>query len=827
MANKELPPFGEGVLSNRYIYSPGVSPDASVGLIGAKAFHLTELQHMGMPTPPFIVMTTNGWKDYYKDQRGTPKSELPADLHEQLINAIPYLEKDTEKHLGDKKKPLFVSVRSGAPSSMPGAMHTILNVGITDKNIEVLEKRIGRDNAQYAYFTLIRSLGTHVYGIPDARFKAIRDARVGHDPTTKPDVNNYVALVKEAKKIYEEYNAVFPEDPWDQLAIATDSVYRSWDSEEAADVRRTLHIPDDLGTAVTIQEMVWGNSNQKGAGSGVMFTRDPTTGKEDPIAVFAAQGQGPKVVGDTAKQLDTSLSQVPFRFNFGLKRISRQLSRIYQKPQEVEFTIDGQRLWILQTRSVPMSTLGEFRFLMDRVKSKLVSMEEAQKSLSLEQLHRLLVPELDLDALELARKSGGCLGEGVALSPGWATGKLVTSIEQARRYKHKPVILYADLSPKDLRELPPCVKAVISRTGSIGSHKARAATRLDSQGVVAIFGVHLDLDGIEKGSTVTVSGSTDEVFLGVIPTSSTDFGLLKNFERDIIAQWLEERRRNPWLFVSRENGINKMTDELEAVLEQSHRQFKSPKAHAIVAINAMMPSEIRIPYTVVIKEHEADVRQLVQQALVTGSDVTIRTCRYPDTRGTSPYAVITNQKDFERFFQDPDYTAKHGGWPRWLGDKTITEVVVGEIPKNKLNQKFYKNHCNWTLSCVGDRVYLQIVPGSPLLRSQEQVLPEHMITVEAQFDPNPSSINGIQLRHLHIGSELLTNSDRYAFLSLVSKTVLGEWWQKYNLALRMAAISEVFSKENFLTPGLEGQASDLGWGVKVYGVKLDEGDGDI
>jgi len=823
MVKLERDPSNEGSLFHRYIYIPCASrgtPDIS--LIGAKALHMTELHNAGFPVPPFITMTTNGWKDEYRDQQSSPNQGLPSVLQEQLASGLPYLERKTKECFGDKRNPLFVSVRSGSPASMPGAMHTILNVGITEKNIRVLERRIGRKNAQYAYFTLIRSLGTHAFGIPDDDFRTIRNNKVGHDSLNKPDVQHYKELVQAAKDIYKEFNVEFPEEAWDQLSIATDSVYRSWDFAEAIEVRRASNISDDLGTAVTIQKMVWGNSDNPGAGSGVVFTRDPTTGG-GPIAVFV-RDQGPKVVGDRAKQLDISLLQVPFLFRTQLNNRIRQLTTLYKRPQEVEFTIDGKRLWILQTRPTPMSTVGEFKFLLDQVQNKSLTEEEAKRELSIDQLHRLLVPGLDSDALALARKNGRCLGTGVPLSLGWATGYFVTSIEQAQQYGNKPVIFYADLSQRNLRELPHNVRGVISRTGSIGSHKARAATKLDSQGegAVAIFGVRLDK--FRKGRIVTISGSTKEVFLGEIPTSPTSAGLLDGSERNIIRRWLEAHNTNPWLFVTKDKGIDQLTNELEEVLEEARRKFLSPKTHAIIAINTVMPSEIRIPYTVVSKTDEVSVRQLIQQALASGSDVTIRTCRYPDTQGASPYAVITSGDELEHFFQNPNYTKKHGGWLRWIDDETITEVVVGKIPKNKLNPKFYRNHCNWTLSCVGDRIYLQIVPGSPLLRSQETALPEKMTTVEVQFDPSCPS--GIRLCRLVIGDELKSITDRYTFLNLVAMKVLGKWWKDYNLALRMAAISQAFPQ--FLVPGLEGQASILPgneW-VRIYGVKLDEGDGE-
>lgn len=824
MVKLERDPSKEGTLFNRYIYIPGVSHDPpDIALIGAKAYYMTELRNEGFPVPPHIVVTTNAWRDEYDKQQPPPERALPANIQEQLFCGLQYLEQDTKKHFSDKENPLFVSVRSGSPASMPGVMHTILNVGITEETIGALEKEIGQRSAQYAYFTLIRSLGKHAFGIPDSEFREIRDNLVGHNPSRKPDVQHYRELVQAAKAVYISHGVEFPEEAWDRLCIAADSVFRSWDSAESEDVRRDLNISHDLGTTVTIQKMVWGNSNKRDAGSGVVFTRDPKTG-DKPIAVFAAQAQGPKVVGDRAQQLDTSLLQVSFQFRAQLENYIQRLSKLYKRPQEVEFTIDGKRLWILQTRPVPMSTLGEFKFLMDQVNKGSITIEEAKRGLSLEQLQQLLVPELDPRALVSAKKEGRLLGTGVSLSSGWATGSKITSIEQAKRCGNKPAILYGDLSPKEFRQLPDNVRGCESKTGSVGSHKARAATPLDTQGVVVMFGVNLD--HVPKGTIVTLSGSTNEVFLGKIPTSSSNHSLLDPLERNTVEKWKQERVQNPWKFITQDNGVGQLTEKLEHVLTEARQKFLSPKAHAIIAINAVIPPDIRIPYTVVSKTDENQVRLLIQQALSSGSDVTVRTCPYPDTSGKSPYAVITGEKAMERFFLNRDYTKKHGGWLRWLDDVSITEVVIGTIPKHKLNPKYFQDHCNWTLTCVGERIYLQIIPGSPLLRSHEKILPEKMITVDVQFDPSCPDENGIRLRHLIIGDELKTDRDRYAFLNLVTRTVLGKWWREHHLALRMAAVTEALPQ--FLVPGLEGQASIIPgkeW-VRVYGVKLDEDDGE-
>jgi len=823
--------FKEEPLFNRYIYIPNESGDEpDISRIGAKAYHLGELKANGFPVPPYIVITTDAWSDSYQEQDSLSHN-LPFSIQEQMKSGLQYLEKKSNKRFGDRKNPLCFSVRSGSKESMPGSMHTILNVGITESNIRALEKQIGGRNAQYAYFSLIRSLGVHAFNIPDNEFRVIRDNLVGYNISTRPHKTYYKELVQQAKQIFIDRGFVFPEDPWEQLSIATDSVFRSWEYPEAREARRALDISDELGTSVTIQEMVWGNSDKKGAGSGVLFTTDPTTGEDKTIGTFAEHGQGPKVVGDKAKQTDTSLSIIRHPFHLQLEAYVQQLKNIYPRPQEVEFVIDGKKLWFLQTRDTPMSMIGEFKFLKNQMEHGHVTPEEAAKIFSLEQLHRLLTPELDERALQQARDEKKCLGKGISLSPGWVSGSLVTSIETADKYGDKPVVLYADLSPRDIRQLPENVVGIISQTGSIGSHKARAATKLDARGVVAMFGVYLD--DYKKGRIVTISGSTNEVFLGRISTSNIHGGQIDASEKALIRKWEQEHIENPWLFVSCKNGVTELTSALYRSLEQAREKYFSSKAHAIIAINAVIPSEIRIPYTVFSKTEESLVKQQINKAMATGSDVTVRTCRYPDTRGTSPYAVLTKEEDIRRFFDDSNYTKEHGGWPRWLKDQTITEVVVGEIPKNKLNPDYARYQCNWTLTCVGNKIYLQIVPGSPLLRSQEEKLPEEMITVEVQFDP--SSTNGIHLNHLEIGESLKGDSERFTYLNLVAKTVLGKWWKEYNLPLRMAAISEVFSRDNFLTPGLEGQASrpssdkisNTGWGPIVYGVKLDEGNGDV
>ena len=813
---KEYDPIKEKGVCHRYVYLPGYSGEPDVFQIGSKALHNTELQDINVPVPPFFVMTTEGWKDFYR--ASVPERELPPQLQEQLSVAIMYLEHEAGgKHFGDNKRPLCVSVRSGAPVSMPGAMHTIINVGITEENVHVLGQEIGPTNAHYAHFTLIRSLGKHAFHIPDEEFSDIRDVVVGHDPKSRPNIDKYKELVTRAKAVFESHGFTFPNEATEQLAIAIDSVYRSWDMPEAMDVRFARNIQNDLGTAVMVEEMVWGNSDRRGAGSGVLFTQNPTTGEKTPIVLFAQHEQGYKVVGDRAKQKDTSLNQITLPFRIQLLLATKKISQRYQRPQEVEFTIDGKKLHVLQTRDVDLSSVGELKWCIKQMKQGRLSEEEAKKRLSLLQLEQLLAPGLDPKALQEARKEGRCIGNGIALSPTWDTGKLVFSIEQAKMYGNTPVILSNDVTPKDFRELPPNVVGANSETGSVGSHKARAATRLNA---TVIFGIKIDPQKTHPGRLVTISGETGEIFLGKIGTKPTN-NMLTPSERKLVESWRQERVANPWLFVTTDNGIDQLVNELQRVLVESQARHKSRKAHGIEVFNAAIPSDIRIPYTTVSKHDEPAIRQRALSALATGSDVTIRTCRHPDTRGKSPYVVITSEAELHRFFLDHNYSEKYGGWPVWKEDPSITEVVVGQIPKNKLNPDYFPYLCNWTLSCVGDKIILQIVPGSPLLRSQEEVKPADMITIEAEKDFS-EPLFGLRFIRPAAGENLTSNRPRERFYQLVTSAVFDRWWREKHIALRMAALTSVLS-HRALVPALEGQASLIPGQeyVIVYGGKLD------
>lgn len=423
---------------HRFLYIPGVSPEEPrKSDIGGKAFSCYEARQLGLPVPEFVVINRDGWEHWREinlPQAATSGPDITAHIPDELWTetqeGMCHLEQITGKKLGDAQKPLFISARSGAEHSLPGAMITILNIGITDETLPALETEIGSRAALYNYFTLIRHLGVHAGKIDESKFLDIRDGFVGHHPIVSPDEQQYRLLVQAAKDLYErETGTAFPIDPTEQLRLAMEAVYRSWEGPDAISVRKLHHVSDREGTAIQLIEMKWGNSELPDAGAGVVFSRNPEDlGPE--TCVFAPHGQGTKVVSDKAKQKETSMDQIPERFREEMKRIVTVLDEHFGFPVEIEFAIDGKNLWVLQARKVPLSSLAEFRHAIELIQKGVMTEDDVKKTMTLAKLHRILAPGLDPVEMDEARKKN-FLGKGLSQSPGNVSAQVVFNLDEA------------------------------------------------------------------------------------------------------------------------------------------------------------------------------------------------------------------------------------------------------------------------------------------------------------------------------------------------------------------------------------------------------------
>lgn len=788
-------------------------------LLGNKGLRLVEMTQMGLPIPQGFIITTDAWRQYADHQ------SIPTSLWQEITDQVGALNKVTNLRFGDPQRPLFVSARSGASVSMPAILQTIINIGINDQTVETLTDEIGEHAAWESYFELITAIGTQAYDIEDDYFKELVQKNLrqfGLNSLSQLPPEAVRAMVTNAKHVIVAYSGhAFPEDPMEQLQTAVVSVFHSWDSPIAKAYQKQFNVPYGLGTAVTIQQMVWGNSQTEGAGSGVMLTRDPQLFSDQPIVEFAPHAQGTLVVGESNTYQKLSLNELPKAVQQEFQTIGQLLESHYMRPQDIEFTHDGKKLWVLQTRDAPVSPLSWFRFLEESVARGWKTQMQAERLIPANQLRALLTPDLDPEA----KAQSELLAKGLPMSLGNATGRAIKHLGEAEQFPGEPVILAGQVTQKDFIQLPDTLVGLAADNGSLGSHISRMAAHTGyTRNIPIIFGVKKTRDAA-PGEFLTIDGSTGEVFAGNISRLASGSHMITPQERTTIEEWLKKQLENPWAYATEGDDINALTQLAQNALKQAQENFVSPKAHEITVLREMMDQNICIAYTPLKSYDAGSVRTLLTEILETGDDATVRTCHNPPWPGGGPWVLLTNNVDIDRFFQDPAYSPKHGGYPLWITHPNLTEVIVGRIPKDKLNPNpaIQREHCTWTLTCTDTEIVLQIRPFSPQLRSHEEASQDDLITIKTSYNPKTSRLNKYMVT---TGNNLLENEEARAFTQLVGDTVFEKWWIAHQLPERLAAIARVFPQPNFSIPVLEGQArinqKDKSTWCKIYGIKTDE-----
>ena len=516
-------------------------------LLGGKGAGAAEMTRAGMPVPPGFTITTEACRAYLK--RG---GKFPEGLWEQVTKALVLLEKRAGKRFGDAKNPLLVSVRSGAKFSMPGMMDTVLNLGLNEETMQGLAKLTKDERfALDAYRRFIQMFGKTVKGIDGDKFEhALKEAKkkagVKTDPELKPQ--HLRPLVKRFLDIYKDATGkAFPEDPVIQLREAIEAVFKSWNTDRAKTYRRMERIPDDLGTAVNVQMMVFGNMGRT-SGTGVAFTRNPITGAKELYGDYLANAQGEDVVAgvrdtEPIKALKRHMPKVYAEF----EGYARKLEKHYRDVQDLEFTIERGKLWMLQTRSAKRTGEAAVNIAVDMVAERLITKKEAVARIEPRQLEQLLFPRVDPNAKFQP------LAKGVPASPGAASGAAVfdadTAVEWGR--KGKAVILVrVETNPNDVHGMVEA-KGILTQTGGTASHAALVARGMGRPCVVGASSIDVDVrkrmflangTTIREGDEITIDGSTGEVYVGVVPTIEAQ-SLNKHRAASAILRWADEYRR--------------------------------------------------------------------------------------------------------------------------------------------------------------------------------------------------------------------------------------------------------------------------------------------
>ncbi len=498
-------------------------------ILGGKGADLAEMAGIGLPVPPGFTISTEVCSQFAK-----LRNRIPKEVEEEILFNLKRLEDETEQKFGDPKNPLLVSVRSGAKVSMPGMMDTVLNLGLNDKTVEGLAKKLGeRRVALDCYRRLIHMFGDVVLNVPKVKFEKIlkeMKKREGVIYDFELSEKALERLIGEYKKLVKrETGKEFPQEVKKQLFMAIGAVFRSWNNPRAVTYRRLNYIPDDLGTAVNIQQMVFGNYGENSA-TGVGFTRNPATGEKELYGEYLFNAQGEDVVAGvrTPKPLKSLEKEMPTVYR-ELRVITNRLEKHYRDVQDFEFTIQNGKLFMLQTRSGKRTGLAAVKIAVDMVEEGLISREEALMMVEPEALNQLLHPVFDTKE----KKRHRVLARGLAASPGAASGQVVFNADDAVTWmkEGKKVILVRDeTSPDDIHGMS-ASQGILTATGGMTSHAAVVGRQMGKPSVVGCGEIKLDEERklfmideivVKEGEWLSIDGTSGEVFEGRIPTQPSE-----------------------------------------------------------------------------------------------------------------------------------------------------------------------------------------------------------------------------------------------------------------------------------------------------------------
>ncbi len=519
-------------------------------LLGGKGANLSEMGRMGLPVPPGFTISTKVCEIFYKD-----KKKLNKNLISQIRKELKSVEKDVSKKFGDLKNPLLLSVRSGARVSMPGMMDTILNLGLNDKTVKALA--IKTSNGRFAkdsYRRFIQMYGNVVMGIEGYHFEELIEnykLTKGVLLDTDLDESDWDGLIEDFKRtVREKTKKEFPQDVYEQLLGAISAVFLSWDSNRAKVYRKLNQIPDEWGTAVNIQSMVFGNMGDDCA-TGVVFTRNPSDGTNEIYGEYLINAQGEDVVAGTrtpqyitkkASQ-DTKIKELSMEESMPkvfkeLQKILKKLEMHYKDMQDVEFTVESNKLWMLQTRSGKRTAKSAVKIAVDMVKEKLISRKEAVLRIDPNSLDTLLHPTLD------EKSSINVIANGLPASPGAASGKVVFTSEEAERLTammQDTILVRVETSPEDIQGMH-AAKGILTARGGMTSHAAVVARGMGRPCVSGSSEIDISYENksfktssmeIKEGDIITIDGSNGRIISGSVstvkPEISGDFSKLMSW----------------------------------------------------------------------------------------------------------------------------------------------------------------------------------------------------------------------------------------------------------------------------------------------------------
>ncbi len=528
--------------NQKYVYTFGEGNADMKMLLGGKGANLSEMTNLGLPVPPGFTITTEVCRKYYENNK------YPEDLQAQIDAHLSMLEKKMGKRLGDLENPLLVSVRSGAPQSMPEMMDTVLNLGLNDVTVKSLANQTQNERFAYdCYRRFMQMFGNVVIGLEHGTFEAILSevkGRYGVTLDTDMSVKALKDVVAEYKKIFlKETGETFQQEPHKQLSMSIDAVFKSWNNRRAITYRKLSNIPDDIGTAVNVQTMVYGNMGED-SGTGVAFTRDPATGGNELYGEYLMNAQGEDVVAGirTPRHVRELKKDLPDIYE-NLVQVCETLEKHYRDVQDLEFTIEKGIFYILQTRTGKRTIQAAVKIAVDLAEEGLITQEEAILRVNPSDLDRLLHPTIDPEAkVEV-------LATGIAASPGAASGMVVFDADEAEAQGNeglKVVLVRPETTPEDIHGLA-AAQGVLTSTGGMTCHAAIVARAMGKPCVAGCKALQIDLRAksfeiegriIKEGDIITIDGTLGNIILGEAPTIDPEMS--EEFDR--LLKWADDVR---------------------------------------------------------------------------------------------------------------------------------------------------------------------------------------------------------------------------------------------------------------------------------------------
>ena len=762
-------------MTEKLTYSFDEAPIGNVELLGGKGANLVTMTKLGLSVPPGFIITTQACRKFF-DQGGAFLDEL----WDQVFQALERLEITTERQFGSANAPLIVSVRSGAVLSMPGILETILNVGMNDVVLEGLKRDHGAQFALNSYLRLIRMFGVAVLGIDETRFEEVEK----HRPLKGlfrfmrgADEQNLTNMLSRYKQIVEkDLGTPFPQEPLAQLRQAIEGVFNSWHSSRAISYRQVYGIPDDLGTAVTVQMMVFGNRDTESA-TGVAFTRDTTTGNAQMVGEYLPQAQGEDLVAGkrTPKPISKLEYELPDVYE-ELRIACRELEQHYKRVQDIEFTIESAKLWLLQTRNAPLDPEASVKIAVRMVEEDLIDKREAFSRVYPAQLEQLSKARLAEETEEGAIDYGLLIAKGLSASSGVAIGAVTFSVDEAirrARNEENVILVCSQLKPDDIAGMLKASGIVASR-GGMTSHAALIARSMGKPCVVGCETIRIDEVSksfaapgriVRCGDMLTVSGDTGRVFWGILPTEEPeDFPELREFR-----SW---RRTGPfsgaWSRAAYPGQAIPDRDYFAIARKlSSDLPWSTEKANVIEALKLLHPKML-IRQEVAEAHDVQTIQEQMYDVIRSGYWNGPRTCYYPSALGKAGWHMaIKTIEEVDEFLNNPDFEgfSGAGGYPRWIQDPNLKEIITVYDPPRLGLPQFEDEHFVFTISCRTnpDYVLIELNIGTAQLRSIDGVDSWELAHAVLELDHE---------RYHNKGRQLLTFGGKYMQSDVVQQLAI-------------------------------------------------------